>query len=98
MPTSPPASRRSTACCRGATRCRTALNPATRHGAAMLDQMINHQAQIIAYNNDFRLMTLVMVPPLLLLFLMRRHEEPPAAVVPSPGVQPPVVTIAPAVR
>jgi DHA2 family multidrug resistance protein len=74
------------------------LDPATQHGAALLDQMINQQAQIIAYNNDFRLLALVTVPALLLLFLMRRHEEPPAAVVPSPGVQPPVVTIAPAAR
>jgi DHA2 family multidrug resistance protein len=56
------------------------LNPATRHGAAMLDQMITHQAQIIAYNNDFRLMMLTVIPPLLLLFLMRRHASPlPAA-------------------
>ena len=38
------------------------LNPATRHGAALLDQMINHQAQIIAYNNDFRLMMLTVCP------------------------------------
>jgi len=51
------------------------LNPATQHGAALLDQMINHQAQIIAYNNDFRLMMLTVVPPLLLLFLMRKHER-----------------------
>ena len=35
------------------------LSPATRHGAAMLDQMIKHQAQIIAYNNDFRMMALL---------------------------------------
>jgi MFS transporter, DHA2 family, multidrug resistance protein len=53
------------------------LDPATRHGAAMLDQMINHQAQIIAFNNDFRMMTFVVVPPLLLLLLMRRHERRP---------------------
>ena len=33
------------------------LDPATRHGAAMLDGMINHQAQIIAFNNDFRMMS-----------------------------------------
>jgi DHA2 family multidrug resistance protein len=52
------------------------LNPATRHGAALLDQMINHQAQIIAYNNDFRLMMLTIVPPLLLLFLMRKNTRP----------------------
>ncbi len=51
------------------------LNPATRHGAAMLDQMITHQAQIIAYNNDFRLMMLTVIPPLLLLFLMRKHAR-----------------------
>ena len=56
-----------------------ALNPATRHGAALLDQMINHQAQIIAFNNDFRLMSTVVVPPLLLLLLMRRHERRPVA-------------------
>jgi DHA2 family multidrug resistance protein len=55
------------------------LNPATRHGAAMLDQMITHQAQIIAYNNDFRLMMLTVIPPLLLLFLMRRHARPATA-------------------
>ena len=51
------------------------LNPATRHGAALLDQMITHQAQIIAYNNDFRLMTLTVIPPLLLLLVMRRHAR-----------------------
>jgi DHA2 family multidrug resistance protein len=58
------------------------LAPGTRHGAAMLDQMINHQAQIIAFNNDFRMMTFVVVPPLLLLFLMRKHERRP---VPAPA-------------
>ncbi len=51
------------------------LNPLTRHGAAMLDAMIDHQAQIIAFNNDFRMMLLTIVPPLLLLFFMRRHQR-----------------------
>ena len=51
------------------------LDPATCHGAMLLDQMVTHQAQIIAYNNDFRLMMLTIVPPLLLLLLMRRHER-----------------------
>ena len=51
------------------------LDPTTRKGAALLDQMITYQAQIIAYNNDFRLMMLVVIPPLLLLFLMRRHAR-----------------------
>jgi DHA2 family multidrug resistance protein len=53
------------------------LGPVSRHGAAVLDEMINHQAQIIAYNNDFRIMTLVVIPPLLLLLVMRRHVRPP---------------------
>jgi DHA2 family multidrug resistance protein len=56
------------------------LGPNTAHGAAVLDELINHQAQIIAYNNDFHMMTLVVVPPLLLLLVMRRHVRPtPAA-------------------
>jgi DHA2 family multidrug resistance protein len=50
-----------------------ALDPTTPKGAVLLDQMIAHQAQIIAYNDDFRLMMLVVIPPLLLLCLMRRH-------------------------
>jgi DHA2 family multidrug resistance protein len=61
------------------------LDPATRHGAAVLDAMINHQAQIIAFNNDFRLMTFVVVPPLLLLLLMRKHERRPVAAAPAAG-------------
>jgi DHA2 family multidrug resistance protein len=55
------------------------LNPATHHGAALLDQMVTRQAQIIAYNNDFRLMMLTVIPPLLLLLLMRRHDRPAVA-------------------
>jgi DHA2 family multidrug resistance protein len=55
------------------------LDPATRHGAAVLDHMVNQQAQIIAYNNDFRLMMLTIVPPMLLLLVMRRHARPAVA-------------------
>jgi MFS transporter, DHA2 family, multidrug resistance protein len=62
------------------------LNPTTRHGAAMLDRMIDQQAQTIAYNNDFRVMALVVLPSLLLLLLMRRHERRPAAAVAASGV------------
>jgi hypothetical protein len=47
------------------------LDPATRHGATILDQMVTYQAKIIAYNNDFRLMALTVVPPLILLFFLR---------------------------
>ncbi len=56
-----------------------ALNPLTRRGAVLLDSMIDHQARIIAYNQDFRLMILTIVPPLLLLLFMRRHARPAAA-------------------
>ena len=48
------------------------LAPTTSAGAHMLDQVINRQALIIAYNDDYRIMTFFVVPPLLLLTLMRR--------------------------
>ena len=53
----------------------TLLNPATRHGAAMLDGIINQQAQIIAYLDDYKLMVFTTAPALLLLFLMRRPSH-----------------------
>ena len=53
------------------------LDPATRHGAAMLDQMINQQAQIIAYIDDYKMMIFTTLPALLLLFLMRRPRQTP---------------------
>ena len=52
-----------------------ALSPATAHGAAMLDQMINYQAQVIAYANDYWLMAIMSAPILVLLFLMRRPKQ-----------------------
>jgi MFS transporter, DHA2 family, multidrug resistance protein len=55
------------------------LSPVTRHGAALLDSMIDHQARIIAYNNDFRMMILSILPPMVLLFFMRRHVRQEAA-------------------
>jgi DHA2 family multidrug resistance protein len=48
------------------------LDPASRHGAAVLDQVINQQAQIIAYVDDYVLMICTTLPALLLLLLMRR--------------------------
>ena len=47
------------------------LMPTTAHGAQVLNGMLNHQAQIISYNNDWKLMMLLSLPMLLLLFLMR---------------------------
>ncbi|MGH7041422.1 MAG: DHA2 family efflux MFS transporter permease subunit, partial [Acetobacteraceae bacterium] len=51
------------------------LDPATPHGAAMLDGMINRQAQIIAYMDDYKLMVFTTVPALLLLLFMRRPRD-----------------------
>ena len=54
------------------------LDPATHHGAAMLDHIINQQAQIIAYVDDYKMMIFTTLPALLLLFLMRRPRQAPA--------------------
>jgi DHA2 family multidrug resistance protein len=58
------------------------LDPTTLHGAEMLNAMIDRQAQIIAFSNDFRMMTFVVIPPLLLLFLMRRPGAAPREPIP----------------
>jgi DHA2 family multidrug resistance protein len=54
-------------------------NPMHPHGAAMLDQVINQQAQITAYIDDYWLMVFTTLPSLLLLFLLRRPKMPSAA-------------------
>jgi DHA2 family multidrug resistance protein len=51
--------------------------PGTPFGLANIDAQVNHQAQIIAYSNDFMLMCLICLPMLPLLFFMRRPK--PAA-------------------
>jgi hypothetical protein len=38
----------------------------------MLEQLIGRQALIIAYNDDYRMMTFVTLPSLLLILFMRR--------------------------
>jgi DHA2 family multidrug resistance protein len=48
------------------------LAPTTARGAALLDQMINNQAAIIGYLDDFKAMLFVTAPAILLLLLMRR--------------------------
>lgn len=48
------------------------LDPATPAGAAMLNQVVDQQAQIIAYLADFKLMIFTSLPILFLIFLMRR--------------------------
>ena len=57
------------------------LDPATPHGAQMLDGLINRQALSIAYNNDFKLMMLTALPTLLLLLVMRRPKAKASALV-----------------
>ncbi len=47
------------------------FDPATRHGAAMLDRIVNEQAQIVAYANDYVLLIMATVPAWLLLLMMR---------------------------
>ena len=55
------------------------LDPASAHGAALLDRMVNQQAQIIAYMDDYKLMIFTTLPALLLLVLMRRPRTVAAA-------------------
>jgi MFS transporter, DHA2 family, multidrug resistance protein len=54
------------------------MNPTQHHGAALLDQIVNHQAQIIAYINDYVLLICTTAPAMLLLLLMRRPQLAPA--------------------
>jgi DHA2 family multidrug resistance protein len=51
------------------------LSPTSPHGAAVLDQMIDYQAQVIAYNNDYWLMGLLALPLLFLLPFMARPRR-----------------------
>ena len=57
---------------RGADAAHQLLDPTTPKGAALLDSMINQQASIIAYLDDFKAMLIVTAPAVLLLFLMKR--------------------------
>ena len=50
------------------------LSPLTAHGAALLNQMINYQSQVIAYNDDYRLMAILSAPMLLLFLFMRKPK------------------------
>jgi DHA2 family multidrug resistance protein len=51
------------------------LDPGTRGGAALLDRMVNQQAQIVAYVDDYVLLIATTLPALLLLLLMRMPRE-----------------------
>ena len=47
-------------------------NPLTQHGAALLDRVVNQQAQIVAFIDDYKMMIFTTLPALALLLLMRR--------------------------
>jgi DHA2 family multidrug resistance protein len=51
------------------------FNPATHHGVALLDRVVNEQASIIAYMNDYVLLICTTLPAVLLLFVMRRPKQ-----------------------
>ena len=55
------------------------LDPATPGGARALDGMINTQAQIISYIDDYKLMMFTTLPTLLLLLIMRKPGTPSKA-------------------
>jgi MFS transporter, DHA2 family, multidrug resistance protein len=57
-------------------------DPTTLHGAAMLDQIVQRQAQIIAYLDDYKLLIFTSLPALLLLLLLKRPARIVAA---APG-------------
>ncbi len=56
------------------------LDPGTRGGAVVLDQMVNRQAQIVAYVDDYVLLIMTTLPSLLLLLLMRMPRKAGAPV------------------
>jgi DHA2 family multidrug resistance protein len=51
------------------------LDPATRRGAVLLDQMIQQQAQIVAYVDDYKMLILTTFPAIGLLLLMRQPRR-----------------------
>jgi len=57
------------------------LDPATQHGAALLDRIVNQQAQIVAYADDYMLLIGATLPAWILLMMMRLPKRPvsPAA-------------------
>jgi MFS transporter, DHA2 family, multidrug resistance protein len=51
------------------------LHSGAPRGSAMLDGLVNQQAQIIAYSNDYMLMIFIALPMLLLLVFMRHRQQ-----------------------
>ncbi len=68
------------------------LDPATTKGAGLLDSIITREATIVAFANDYQMLSFMVIPPLLLLFLMRR----PPRVAPAMATKPAAPATAPA--
>jgi DHA2 family multidrug resistance protein len=68
------------------------LDPATTKGAGLLDAIITREATIVAFANDYQMLSFMVIPPLLLLFLMRR----PPQVAPAMAAKPAAPAAAPA--
>ena len=47
------------------------LSPGTHKGAILLDKMVTHEAQIVAYANDYTMLIWTTLPIAVLLLLMR---------------------------
>ena len=78
------------------------LDATTRHGAVMMDKLINREAMIIAYSNDFLMMSLVAIPCMALVLMMKKVTAPgppgaPRAPQPPPQGRPAVPAEVPAV-
>ncbi|HUW80542.1 MAG TPA: MFS transporter, partial [Acidocella sp.] len=58
------------------------LDPGSRSGASLLNAMIDTQAQIIAYIDDYKFLLITTIPAIACLLLMRR---PPVAVPNAPA-------------
>jgi len=52
-----------------------AWDPMHPHGAAVMDHLVNQQAQITAYIDDYWMMIFTTLPSLLLLLLLRRPRK-----------------------
>ncbi len=52
-----------------------AFNPHSLHGVALLDQVVNQQAEIIAYVDDYVLLICTTLPAVLLLLVMRKPRQ-----------------------
>ena len=52
-----------------------AYNPGTHQGAALLDRVVNHQAAITAYANDYVLLIWTTLPSILLLLFMHKPRR-----------------------